>query len=73
MFVKEKKQVYHEYRKRLSCIFIYIIKQNIRIYIPYSWTDWADIFFGALKGSQGEKYLGLKNRFCFISKFIIFS
>ena len=29
---------------------IYIIKQDIRIYVPYSrpncWTDWAEIFRG---------------------------
>ena len=31
-------------------IYIYIIKQDIRIYVPYSrpngWTDWAEIFCG---------------------------
>ena len=30
--------------------YIYIIKQDIRIYVPYSrpngWTDWAEIFCG---------------------------
>ena len=34
----------------LSHTYIYIIKQDIRIYVPYSrpngWTDWAEIFCG---------------------------
>ena len=46
MFTQNKFQKLEPYR--LDSIHIYTIKQDIRIYVPYSrpngWTDWAEIF-----------------------------
>ena len=41
---------------------IYIIKQDIRIYVPYSrpngWTDWAEIFLWTLRGGRAGGDIG---------------
>ena len=53
-------------------VYIFIIKQDIRLYVPYSrpngWTDWAEIFWGrswVAGGCYRQKKIVFSNIFFF--------
>ena len=68
---KNKEKIFVHRTTKQNIQEIYIIKQDIRIYVPYSlpngWTDWAKNFCGHSWVAEGC-YTLKKCEFCFFFK-----